>query len=177
MRPDQSQLQPQYLEYVVPNMGADALARSNLYNSANFFSPTYHASVYPPNTDSPANYSSRASAGPHIPAYHVANHASGNRKGISRSVPPNKMEMLSMPVKTPDGSTKTNFKPTHTKKNSRPKINKLENDYRYSLRPSLEGIEEPSHDKIYENFRSILGISTPRIDINKTCEVQLESPL
>lgn len=86
------------------------------------------------------------------------------------------------PAKPDYGSSgRTNYKPTHTKKNSRPKINKIHNDaydYRTAhLKRTKVEIEEHSFDKTYQAFSLVLGLSTPRADIAKVYTYRLGNEL
>mgnify|MGYP001168578832 FL=1 len=74
-----------------------------------------------------------------------------------------------------------NFKPTETKKNKRPKINKLASDPTETKpngpRKRKVVADEYSFDETYANFQQILGIDVTRADIRKQSQLVLESPL
>lgn len=78
-------------------------------------------------------------------------------------------------------TTKTNFKPKLTKKNSNPKINKILSDSfgsrHFSFRDCPIQMEENSLDHTYEQYRKVLGISTTRVDITQNYEYSLETEL
>ncbi|GEQ70269.1 hypothetical protein JCM33374_g3945 [Metschnikowia sp. JCM 33374] len=75
----------------------------------------------------------------------------------------------------------TNFRPTETKKNKRPKINMLASDSsdfkQASNKKKKLVVEEYSFDETYANFQDLLGIPAPRADINKVYHLVLQSPL
>ncbi|SGZ48109.1 CIC11C00000002435 [Sungouiella intermedia] len=73
------------------------------------------------------------------------------------------------------------YKPTQTKKNSRPKINKIVGDLDdvriHSERRARFEVGEPSLDVLYEHCREVLGIPVAREDISVTYECMLSDNL
>lgn len=73
------------------------------------------------------------------------------------------------------------YKPTRTKKNSRPKINKIVGDMddvrMHSERKARFEIGECSLDMLYEHCREALGLQGSREDISRTCECALPDAL
>lgn len=78
-----------------------------------------------------------------------------------------------------DEGFKTNFKPTRTKKNSRPKINMIMSDKYDTKNTSRKrqkiAIEEPCHDALYEHFRVAMAIDVSRADVTKMYEYRIQS--
>lgn len=100
-------------------------------------------------------------------------HANQNPHG-SQSAPANQNHGVALT------ESKT-YKPTHTKKNSRPKINKIVGDVddvrlHFERKARFE-TGECSLDELYEHCREVLGIRCPREDISVTYECMLPGPL
>lgn len=88
-------------------------------------------------------------------------------------------EYISLPAIL--GDSKTYYKPTKTKKNSRPKINKIVSEF-YDVRGQSRKrarieIGEPSLDLVYDHFREVLGITAARLEISQACEFVLADDL
>lgn len=92
---------------------------------------------------------------------------------------------MGIPVHNAQGPTKdhkVNFKPMHTKKNSRPKINKIPSDP-YSSKIGLKRklhevvLGEYSLDTLYASFQEVLNIDTSRANIAEAHLYVLQDPL
>lgn len=70
-----------------------------------------------------------------------------------------------------------NYKPTHTKKNSRPKINKIVNHPKREAKRKRYEIGEHSNDELFAKFLEVLGIKTQRTDLRKNFRLIIEDPL
>lgn len=70
-----------------------------------------------------------------------------------------------------------NYKPTHTKKNSRPKINKIVNNSKRETRKKQYEIGEHSNDELYAQFLEVLDIKKERTDLRKSFRLIIEDPL
>lgn len=70
-----------------------------------------------------------------------------------------------------------NYKPTHTKKNSRPKINKIVNVPKKHTRKRRYEIGEHSNDELFAKFLEVLGIKSERTDLRKSYRLIIEDPL
>lgn len=79
------------------------------------------------------------------------------------------------------GTPQTTFKPTLTKRNSNPKINKILSDSYSSLQFSLQDCpvqrSEDCLDETYLHFQKVLGIDTSRVDITARYEYTIENDL
>lgn len=85
---------------------------------------------------------------------------------------------MPVPVEHSRKDVKTNFKPTHTKKNSRPKINKIVSDSYFSKSTRKKVVlGEYSLDSLFTCFLEVLNIDTARADITEVHEFSIESEL
>lgn len=102
--------------------------------------------------------------------------SSGHAAGRRLSFPLNRAHEPSF-----SPTSKTNFKPKQTKKNSNPKINKILGDSfgsrHFSLRDCPIQMEENSLDQTYEEYRKVLGINESRVDITQNYEYFLDNQL
>lgn len=77
--------------------------------------------------------------------------------------------------------SKTHYKPLQTKKNSRPKIKKINSDSHDRpggpRKRSRISVEEPCYDSLYEHFREVLGITMSREEISGKLSCGLEDEL
>lgn len=69
------------------------------------------------------------------------------------------------------------YKPTHTKKNSRPKINKIVSSLKKDFKKNRFEIGENSNDELYAKFLEVLGIQRARTDLRQTYRLIIEDPL
>lgn len=149
--------------------------------------PQYRPPIVYPENYQPVNHMKTPSEGPHYApqqTYPMPQHQGNVQMPLLQSIPPPPKQndfLKNSADPTVLLKSKTHYKPTQTKKNSRPKINKIVSES-YDLKSlarkrSRIEVEEPTIDSVYEHFREVLAIPATREEISRGCHLVLEDDL